>query len=84
MRALQRLAPAGPLLPLLQARLDPFGQLRRPFQRLRSELAHAFVCQPLRQRIDRLPCRQAPRLVERQHMVGMHDLQPIAIGIQLP
>jgi len=57
-RERQRCPPPAPLLALGQARLDPFGEVGRPFERFARELAEAAAGEPLGQRVDRLADRR--------------------------
>ncbi len=78
----QRVAPRGPLLLGQQAGFDPLRQIGRTLDRLRGELPHPLGRQPLRQRIDRLALGRIPRFLEREDIIGMHDLQFLAVVLE--
>ena len=83
MRLLERRAPRLPAAALDQARLDPFGQLRRTLDRLRGELAEALAGQPFRERINRFALGQFMRFIGRKQMVRVDDLELLAVAFEL-
>jgi len=82
-RKVQRVAPRGPAFPGKQARLDPFGQFGQSGERLFYQRRHARLGQSFGQRIDRLvELREAGTAVLR-NMIGMNDLEHVAVTLKL-
>ena len=84
MRGLERLVPGRPPTRCHQARLDPFGQRRRPRQRGAHRAGHRLQRDPRRQRIDGLDRLHAIPLVERRDVVGVHHLDFAAVAFDAP
>ncbi len=84
MRRDQRLPPPRPAARRQQAGFDPLGQCGSPRDRLRHKLSYAPVGDPVRQPIDRLSRGHRIGVGRGQDMVGMHDLERIAIAVEPP
>ena len=80
----QSVAPARPLHLVGQPRLDPFGQFGRSGKRLLDQRGKAPLGQPFGQRIDRL--HQLPQRGRAciRYVIGVNDLQHLAILIEPP
>ena len=81
-REMQGIAPCGPSGALKLPRLDPFGKLGKPRQRLRSKRRDLGLGQPFGQAVDRfVKPREMGRAVAFD-VVGMNDLEHVAIAIE--
>ena len=83
-RQQHRIAPIGPLHLVKQAGLDPFGHFRQKTQRLLHQCGQAPLGHSVRQCVNRL-AQSAQHISARiAHVIGMNDLQHLAILIEPP
>ena len=80
----QRRSPRWPARLRQLARFDPFGQLGQPRQRLLGEARHARLGETSGQAIDRLALPLHLRRAGFLDVIGMDDLEHIAIAIEPP
>ena len=80
----QRIGPGGPTCALQLPGFNPFGQRRKAGERLADKIGNARLGQPVRQAIDRLA--QAAHIggTFRLDMIGVNDLEHVAITVEPP
>jgi hypothetical protein len=79
----ERIAPAGPLVPVEQAGLDPLVQLGRACKSLLCEAGDLRLGQPFGEGIDRLDQVTHEPGTGVGDVLGVHDLQPLVVLLEL-